>query len=86
MVSYYNPLSPAMFPNPPQMGGVARHQPTSASAAAAAAAAAGHAYFHNAHAQYAAAAYGHPGVFSKDLVHFKFSFSKIHYSCQYYMY
>ena len=61
MVSYYNPLSPAMFPNPPQMGGVARHQPTSASAAAAAAAAAGHAYFHNYHA-HAAAAYGHPAV------------------------
>ena len=59
MVSYYNPLSPAMFPNPPQMGGVARHQPTSATAAAAAAAS--HAYFHNAaHAHYAAAAYGHP--------------------------
>ena len=59
MVSYYNPLSPAMFPNPPQMGGVARHQPTSASAAAAAAAS--HAHFYNAaHAHYAAAAYGHP--------------------------
>ena len=43
------------------MGGVARHQPTSASAAAAAAAAAGHAYFHNYHA-HAAAAYGHPAV------------------------
>lgn len=55
MVSYYNALSPAMFPNPPQMG-VARHQPTSASAAAAAAAS--HAYFHNYHA-HAAAAYGH---------------------------
>ena len=51
MVSYYNPLSPAMFPNPPQMG-VARHQPASNAAAAAS-----HAYFQ--HYNAAVAAYGH---------------------------
>jgi hypothetical protein len=56
MVSYYNPLSQAMFPNPPQMGVAARHQPSAA--AAAAHVAANHAYFQNYHA-HAAAAYGH---------------------------
>ena len=57
MVSYYNPLSPAMFPNPPQMG-VARHTPTQ-SAASAATVAAGHAaYYTNYHA-HMAAAFGH---------------------------
>ena len=64
MVSYYNPLSPAMFPNPPQMG-VARHT-TTPSAASAASVAAGHAYFQaNYHAHVAAAAYGahsHPAA------------------------
>ena len=60
MVSYYNPLSPAMFPNPPNMG-VARHSSGTPSAASAASVAAGHAYFQNYHAHVAAAAYGHAG-------------------------
>ena len=54
MVSYYNPLSPAMFPNPPQMG-VARHQPSSVSSAAAS-----HAYFQHYNAAVAAYGHGHP--------------------------
>ena len=59
MVSYYNPLSPAMFPNPPSMGVATRHHHQQTTAAvSAAAAAAGHAYFQNYHA-HAAAAYGH---------------------------
>lgn len=53
MVSYYNPLSPAMFPQP-QMG-VARHQPSSVTSAAAS-----HAYFQHYNAAVAAYGHGHP--------------------------